>query len=320
MPRWRQPELPDGPLRELNDELHRLHEFSGHRSTKEIADWLKARAEANPGEWSKPSHTRVHHILSKPELPNRPIMINIVEAFVALGRIRHGPDVVAKVDALWEAAYEHQRHARKNAVEDRVVDNLAPDIDADEPTPSAEIEHIALHTAEVDRRDESDDDTANSTDSAADLELMFPLNHTGSGHHQRNDRETVPGPETQPRPIDPPLTLFEDKRWRILAPGTRLDRFGDPSGNVTYAAGTMFEKRSLPPEWADRPYHVYRATNRLNVLTGAAVPWFDQPGGGQAFVLEKSIQELLDTHQLVEVEPGEPPIDADKRWPGPSTT
>ena len=37
-------------------------------------------------------------------------------------------------------------------------------------------------------------------------------------------------------------------------------------------------------------------------LTGLAVPWFEQPGGGTAFVLPKSIAELIADGSLVEVE------------------
>ncbi|MFI5590024.1 hypothetical protein ACIA5G_33600 [Amycolatopsis sp. NPDC051758] len=111
MPKWRKPELPDGPLRELNDELHRLHAYSGYRSTYQIAEWLKARAATEPNsleDWTTPSHTYIHRTLCSPALPNRPTMISVVEAFIELGQIRGGRQVRDKVEMLWTAAFEHR--------------------------------------------------------------------------------------------------------------------------------------------------------------------------------------------------------------------
>ncbi|HKS49471.1 MAG TPA: glycohydrolase toxin TNT-related protein [Amycolatopsis sp.] len=113
----------------------------------------------------------------------------------------------------------------------------------------------------------------------------------------------------QPLSGEPPLTLFRGKEMRELPPGSELDRFGNPNGNLTYAAGTPFEERSLVPEWVNRPYHVYRVQRPLEALAGVAIPWFNQPGGGAAYLLPASIEELLADGDLVELDPGEPPID-----------
>jgi hypothetical protein len=111
-----------------------------------------------------------------------------------------------------------------------------------------------------------------------------------------------------PLPGEPPLTLFRGKEIRELPPGSELDRFGGPDGNLTYAAGTPFEERSLVPEWIGRPYHVYRVQRPLEALAGVAIPWFNQPGGGAAYLLPASIEELLAEGDLIELDPGEPPI------------
>ncbi|WP_409466826.1 glycohydrolase toxin TNT-related protein [Amycolatopsis sp. GA6-003] len=108
---------------------------------------------------------------------------------------------------------------------------------------------------------------------------------------------------------EPPLTLFRGKELRELPAGSELDRFGGPNGNLTYAAGTPFEERSLVPEWVNRPYHVYRVQRPLETLAGVAIPWFNQPGGGSAYLLPASIEELLAEGDLIELDPGEPPID-----------
>ncbi|WP_020668303.1 TNT domain-containing protein [Amycolatopsis nigrescens] len=113
----------------------------------------------------------------------------------------------------------------------------------------------------------------------------------------------------QPFPGEPPLTLFRGKEMRELPVGSELDRFGGPNGNLTYAAGTPFEERSLVPEWVSRPYHVYRVQRPLETLAGVAIPWFNQPGGGAAYLLPASIEELVAEGDLIELDPGEPPVD-----------
>jgi hypothetical protein len=106
---------------------------------------------------------------------------------------------------------------------------------------------------------------------------------------------------------EPPLTLFRGKRLLELQPGTEVDRFGTPEGNLTYVAGTPFEQRSLVPDWVHRPYHVYRLIRPLQALTGGAIPWFDQPGGGTAYLLPRAVAELIDNGDLVEIGPPEQP-------------
>jgi hypothetical protein len=109
----------------------------------------------------------------------------------------------------------------------------------------------------------------------------------------------------QPLPGEPPLTLFRGKRLMELAPGTEIDRFGDPDGNLTYAAGTPYAERSLVPEWIERPFHTYRVARPLQALSGSAIPWFEQTGGGTAYLLPESVGDLLADGRLVEV-PGRP--------------
>ncbi|MPY97396.1 MAG: DUF4237 domain-containing protein [Actinophytocola sp.] len=111
----------------------------------------------------------------------------------------------------------------------------------------------------------------------------------------------------QPLPGEPPLTLFRGKQMEDLPIGSEIDRFGHPDGNLTYAAGTPFEERSLVPEWVNRPYHVYRVQRPIETLAGDAIPWFSQPGGGTAYILPAAIEDLVADGVLVELDPGEPP-------------
>ncbi|MGI5504552.1 glycohydrolase toxin TNT-related protein [Lentzea sp. CA-135723] len=100
---------------------------------------------------------------------------------------------------------------------------------------------------------------------------------------------------------EPPLTLFRHKQMFELPAGTEIDRYGDQSGNLVYVAGTPFPERSLVPSWINRPYRVYRLRRPLEVLTGVAVPWFEQPGGGTAYLLPKAIEEMVADGVLVEI-------------------
>ncbi|MEU5691213.1 TNT domain-containing protein [Actinosynnema sp. NPDC020468] len=110
-----------------------------------------------------------------------------------------------------------------------------------------------------------------------------------------------PVSDIQPMPDEPPLSLFRDREPVVLEPGAELDRFGPEEGNLVYAAGTMFGNRSLPPDWLNRRYHVYRVAKPVPALKGVAVPWFGQPGGGTGYFLAESVRALLASGSLVEV-------------------
>lgn len=120
---------------------------------------------------------------------------------------------------------------------------------------------------------------------------------------QQAGQQAAPGSASdqpiQPLHGEPPLTLFRDRRTITLQPGTDIDRFGEPNGNVLYAARTPYNQRSLPPQWANRNYFAYRVQRPLQVLRGTAVPWFEQPGGGTAYVLPAAVGDLVADGTLV---------------------
>jgi hypothetical protein len=107
--------------------------------------------------------------------------------------------------------------------------------------------------------------------------------------------------DIQPMPDEPPLSLFRDRELVVLPVGTEIDRFGDESGNLVYAAKTMYGNRSLPPDWLNRRYHVYRVRQPVQAVKGVAVPWFGQVGGGTGYFLERSVRDLLEDGHLVEI-------------------
>jgi hypothetical protein len=126
-------------------------------------------------------------------------------------------------------------------------------------------------------------------------------------HAEAPPAAQVPAPRAadtgpiEPLPGEPPLTLLRERRTIELPVGAVVDRFGAPNGNFTYAARTPYENRSLPPEWINSGYHVYRVQRPLRALSGVAVPWFGQPGGGIAYVLPRSVRSLLEDGTLIEI-------------------
>ncbi|MEO3822601.1 TNT domain-containing protein [Actinomadura sp. B10D3] len=114
-------------------------------------------------------------------------------------------------------------------------------------------------------------------------------------------RHTVQDGPFEPFKGEPPLSLLRDRHVTELAAGAEVDRYGGSDGNVTYTARTPYPQRSLPPEWQDRPYHAYRLQRPLETLTGMAIPWFGQPGGGTAHVFRRSIADLLADGSLIEI-------------------
>ncbi|MFF5094697.1 MULTISPECIES: glycohydrolase toxin TNT-related protein [Actinosynnema] len=123
----------------------------------------------------------------------------------------------------------------------------------------------------------------------------------------------APAPAVRAWPIspmngEPPLTLFRHKQMIELPAGTEVDRYGSGEGNLVYQIGTPFPHRSLVPSWINRPYRAYRLRRSVEVLTGTAVAWFEQPGGGTAYLLPKTIDDMLADGALVEVADQEAPV------------
>lgn len=106
---------------------------------------------------------------------------------------------------------------------------------------------------------------------------------------------------------DPPVESFAGVTTTVIE-NMEVDRYGEPDGNLVFVAGTPFDQRGLPAEYADRPYHRYRIGRdpwRVVAVTSAA--------GGRGYVLPKPVSEYLRSGHLEEItprasHPGLPPI------------
>lgn len=90
-------------------------------------------------------------------------------------------------------------------------------------------------------------------------------------------------------------------RDETLAPGTLIDRYGQPGGRFLSPVGTSYEARALPYDKSKMDYYRYEVLKPLPVKAGQAVPWFDQPGGGTQYMTATSVQALINEGFLKEV-------------------
>ncbi|GAA3043064.1 TNT domain-containing protein [Actinokineospora globicatena] len=105
----------------------------------------------------------------------------------------------------------------------------------------------------------------------------------------------------QPLPGEPPLTLLTHKRLAVLLEGREVIRHGDAEGNLVFTPNTEFPQMSLRAEHqTDRPRR-YRVARDLAVLAGTTVPWHNQPGGGHAYLLPRSLARHLSDGSLTDI-------------------
>ncbi|MER7014916.1 TNT domain-containing protein [Saccharopolyspora sp. NPDC000359] len=105
----------------------------------------------------------------------------------------------------------------------------------------------------------------------------------------------------EPFPGEPPLAAYDNKLLVTLRTGDEVDRFGEPTGNTVFVAGTTLPQRSVPPQQQPGEYHRYRVVSGFEVISGVAKPDFGQVGGGTAFVLPNDVRTLVADGWLVEV-------------------
>lgn len=117
----------------------------------------------------------------------------------------------------------------------------------------------------------------------------------------RNTAKALNDWPIQPLPGEPPLTLLTGKHIAVLMPGREIVRYGAPAGNLTFNAGTEFTAMSLRAEREEQGPHRYRVVRELHTISGQTVPWHDQPGGGTAYLLPKSVAAHVSDGSIEEV-------------------
>jgi hypothetical protein len=99
MPRWKAPDLPDGPLRELNRALHALHGRAGWPSSRDLQKAV--------GGHDVVSYTTIHQALTKPLLPRWGVVELLVEELTRMSGGRRRPDdTVEHFKELYDRAYD----------------------------------------------------------------------------------------------------------------------------------------------------------------------------------------------------------------------
>ncbi|MCI0383648.1 hypothetical protein [Streptomyces sp. CNQ085] len=98
MREWKKPDLPEGPLRDLNDALHALRKKAGFLSARRLQEMVGKEVC---------SHTKIHDAFTKPTLPSWGVVELVVEELAKEARPRID-DIEAEVNrfaALWHAAH-----------------------------------------------------------------------------------------------------------------------------------------------------------------------------------------------------------------------
>ncbi|WP_405469343.1 TNT domain-containing protein [Morganella morganii] len=101
------------------------------------------------------------------------------------------------------------------------------------------------------------------------------------------------------------LGFAEDPTKAILQVGTRLDRYGSPSGSFLAPKGTPYEQRALAPGARAEKYYEYEVIKPLPVIQGKIAPAFGEPGGGVQILPNMqervNVQWLIDNKYIKEV-------------------
>lgn len=96
MARWQTPDLPDGPLRTLNRELHALHKKASYPSARELHLAVDQAV----------SHTKIHHAFTRPVLPTWGVVELVVEHLAKRARPRLDPEAeIDRFKALWDEVH-----------------------------------------------------------------------------------------------------------------------------------------------------------------------------------------------------------------------
>ena len=105
---YRRPDLPLGPLRDLNTALHELHGRSGYRSLRYIAKRIRDLYGSGA-----PSHTTIHKLFISPELPRPELTLWVVEVLAMTVRSLDPEQECDRIDALWQRAFDHREDLRR---------------------------------------------------------------------------------------------------------------------------------------------------------------------------------------------------------------
>ena len=79
----------------------------------------------------------------------------------------------------------------------------------------------------------------------------------------------------------------------VLEPGTRIDRYGEVTGNYAAPEGTPLGQRSLSPRTNTNIYNSYEVVKPLPAYQSVSKPYFLQQGGGVQYKFEFNMFDLI---------------------------
>lgn len=87
----------------------------------------------------------------------------------------------------------------------------------------------------------------------------------------------------------------------ILEKGVLIDRYGSDYGTYVCPCGISYEERSCAPGTKEKPYSVFTVEKAFAVQAGEIAPWFDEPGGGEQYILPESVMTMIEDGYLSRV-------------------
>ncbi len=95
---------------------------------------------------------------------------------------------------------------------------------------------------------------------------------------------------------------FEGETEEItLEEGVRIDRYGSDYGYFACPYGISYEERACAPGTDERPYSVFIVEKSFEVQAGEIAPWFDEPGGGEQYMLPETVMTMMEEGYLSRV-------------------
>ncbi len=96
-----------------------------------------------------------------------------------------------------------------------------------------------------------------------------------------------------------------ESQSEILEEGTRIDRYGEETGNYAAQPGTTINERGLPRIYSHSKLHTYRVAMPIKVESGTSAGsfWLGVDGGGIQYYFENNIQYYIDNGYLIPITP-----------------
>jgi RHS repeat-associated protein len=130
------------------------------------------------------------------------------------------------------------------------------------------------------------------------------LVHNCGGAHTGHSNNCTCGYDDAGGIVNPPDNGFVGASSNtVLQPGTRISRFGPPTGTFVSPSNVSFWARALPLRKIFGEYHEYVVLKAMYVRSGRVAPWFGMRGGGIQYRLRDTVDGFVQSGVLRDLGP-----------------